>query len=137
MHLTRICLSPLPHFCASSGGRAFWIKLAVGPSLTGTAKCFSSFAPAEAWVGDGARVFAESAAGITMGFWQAGQLIVLPAMFASASSCCLHDGHTNITSIAPPTSWVFDCPIFSRRAGKWRAEKLAMFYAKTAFTTLP
>src|ERR1051325_10219964 len=101
------------------------MRLAVGPSLTGTAKCFSSLAAAEACAGTCERVLAGSAAGMTIGAWHAGQVIVLPAIFASASSCCLHDGHTNITSIAPPTSWVFDCPISSRRAGEWRAEKVA------------
>ena len=79
----------------------FLISKSTGLALTGTEKCFPSFAVAELWAGIPNLRLAGSGWGMTSGLAQEGQGIVAPAAWDSTSSSCLQEGHLKTMSIGP------------------------------------
>jgi hypothetical protein len=91
---------------ATSNGRlAFSIKTSVGALVVGTEKCFSGFGWAVA--GGLTLRLAGSGSGITRLTPQAGQLIDVPDIVDSASSCCRQFAQVKMMSMAfQPPAWL-------------------------------
>src|SRR6059036_3126447 len=85
---------------ASRGGNGLPIRLSAGTEWTGTEKCFSSFAPAEAAIGLGLpRATEASKMGIMIDSPQEGHSISVPDAEESTDKSCWHWGHLNSISI--------------------------------------